>query len=310
MADELVQAKLSFTMPIRGTTVSVNAPPLIVKDKVPTIQVLPEQTSVNEGSTAWFTLTSTNIPRDGSVRVGWQYDGTAADVTGGTGEYILTLDSNGNSRMGFDIIADKLTEGTETFRIKWRVFNNNDGYVYGSGVTSDIYINDTSNGTVNYSNLAKRSDDRMYFTVAGNKAARYNDHGEMFWPEENIANQIGNLSPNTVKIGDDTYTMRYFEIWTVKDNDSGNYRTNIDLMLYGPNVSKLATLDKSALTISIGNITAPLYGRYTNSDNKEVSYYSPNTSEVLLTTKSGAFQGVPSNAGMLNLPSSGSFTLT
>ena len=311
MADELVQAKLSFTMPIRGTTVSVNAPPLTVKDKVPTFSLVPASTSVNEGSTFWITLFTSNIPRDGSVKVRWWLDwlnGSGAnDVVGGAGNpYVVYLASDGTHRMGWDIIADNLTEGTESFNVRCQVFRESDNYQYADLSLNGIYVNDTSKNSVNYYNLSNIKDDKsqiLRYSRYDSYPSYHNDDGGTIWVGGNDS-AYGSLDPQSVVLAGNTYTIDYMTIISSLNN-TGEYYSYISLLLKGDNPAQLAKLNKSTVSIVINGMEIPLFC-YMTLQNGDIYKGFSNTDRVAVMDSGGATVPFPSNASWLNIPASGS----
>ena len=92
-------------------------------------------TSVNEGSSAIFTLTTTNVPSGTSIA--YTLSGiNASDVVNGLLAGNVVVGLNGQAIITVPIVADNLTEGPETLTIK------------AGGVSAFAVINDTSISTI------------------------------------------------------------------------------------------------------------------------------------------------------------------
>jgi hypothetical protein len=90
--------------------------------------------SVDEGSTATFTLLATNV--DAGTPVAYTVSGlSSADVLGGALSGSVIVGSNGQATISIPIAEDNLTEGTETLTVT------------AQGKSASVAINDTSTGT-------------------------------------------------------------------------------------------------------------------------------------------------------------------
>jgi len=97
----------------------------------PTYAVSANTSSVNEGSTADFTITTSNVSAGTSIA--YTLSGvTSSDITGGALTGFATVNSVGTATVSVPIAADNLTEGAETLTISLQ------------GKTVSILINDTS----------------------------------------------------------------------------------------------------------------------------------------------------------------------
>ena len=105
---------------------------------VPTYVVSINSPSVNEGSTATFTLTTTNLASGSSVPYTLSGIG-AADVLGSSLSGNAVVNSSGVATISVTLLNDSLTEGAETLTV-----------TAGSATASTV-INDTSKGTPTYS---------------------------------------------------------------------------------------------------------------------------------------------------------------
>ena len=92
-------------------------------------------TSYNEGSTATFTLTTTNVTSGTSVP--YTLSGiSAADISGGLLSGSVTVNSSGVATISVEIVADSLTEGAETLTVT------------AQSKTASVTINDTSTSSI------------------------------------------------------------------------------------------------------------------------------------------------------------------
>jgi hypothetical protein len=104
---------------------------LIAPTVSPTYRLISNQNSINEGLTATFTLTTTNLTSGTSVP--YTLTGvTAADVSGGVLSGNAVVNSSGVATISVALLNDSATEGAETLTIT------------AGGVTASTVINDTS----------------------------------------------------------------------------------------------------------------------------------------------------------------------
>jgi hypothetical protein len=105
---------------------------------IPTYSLGASSSSVNEGSTATFTLTTTNLTSGTSVP--YTLSGiSAADVSGGSLNGNAVVNSSGVATISVTLLNDLLTEGAETLTVT------------AGGSTASTVVNDTSKGTATYS---------------------------------------------------------------------------------------------------------------------------------------------------------------
>ena len=106
----------------------------------PTYAVSPNVSSVNEGSSVTWNITTTNVPN--STTLYWTNNGTtgAADFTGGVNSGSFTITNNVGS-FSLTLVNDVTTEGSETIIIQIRT-----GSISGPVVAtaSTVTVNDTS----------------------------------------------------------------------------------------------------------------------------------------------------------------------
>ncbi len=89
--------------------------------------------SVDEGSTVYFTLQATNVPA--GTQYAYSLTGVAAaDVIGGSLSGVVTIDATGKAIVSVNLIEDHLTEGAETLTL------------HVAGQSHSVTINDTSLG--------------------------------------------------------------------------------------------------------------------------------------------------------------------
>jgi hypothetical protein len=128
----------STSGPVVATSQSIN-----VIDVVPTYSAVPSTTSVNEGSTVTFTVTTIGVPN--STVLYWTIlpiGGvlSASDFTDAATSGSFTINNNTGS-IARTLAGDRSTEGLESFQIQIRRSSTSGTVV----ATSDtVYINDTS----------------------------------------------------------------------------------------------------------------------------------------------------------------------
>ena len=130
--DSLVEGPETLTVTAGGATASI-----LVNDKTPSYVLKAGGTSVNEGSTATFTLTTTNVASGTSVP--YTISGiSAADVFGGVLSGYAVVNSSGTAIISLALLNDLLTEGPETLTVT------------ASGATASTVVNDTSTSALTY----------------------------------------------------------------------------------------------------------------------------------------------------------------
>ena len=108
--------------------------------------------SVNEGSTANFTLTTTNISPN--YPVPFTLSGiSAADVSGGSLSGNAVVNSSGVATISVTLLNDNITEGSETLTVT------------AGGASASTVVNDTSIAAATYSILAEGSSGSSYYKV-------------------------------------------------------------------------------------------------------------------------------------------------
>jgi len=97
-----------------------------------TYSLVANQSNVNEGSTATFTLTTTNVASGTSIAYTLTGNISAADISSGSLSGNAIVNANGVTTISIPIAADKQTEGPETLNLNIQ------------GRTASVTINDTS----------------------------------------------------------------------------------------------------------------------------------------------------------------------
>ena len=125
-----------FTVDKPSTPNSAASASLIVNDTsnaevVPSYSLAAASSSVNEGSTATFTLATTNVASGTSVP--YTLSGiSAGDVSGGSLSGNAVVNSSGVATISVTLLNDSLTEGSETLTVT------------AGGATASTVVNDTS----------------------------------------------------------------------------------------------------------------------------------------------------------------------
>jgi len=108
---------------LNGQTAFSNADAFVAKyattaaeTSPPSYSVSANQSSINEGSTASFTVTTTNVAS--GTALAYTLSGvSASDITGGSLSGTTTVGSNGQATISVPIAADQTTEGNETLTV-------------------------------------------------------------------------------------------------------------------------------------------------------------------------------------------------
>jgi autotransporter-associated beta strand protein len=131
-ADQFTEGNETLTVTAKGQTVST----VIVdtsKTPVPTYSLQANADSVEEGQTASFTLTTTNVASGTKVPYSLTGTGiTTADVLGGALSGTATVGANGTATISVGLLADRKTEGNETLTIS------------SQGSSASVTVKDTS----------------------------------------------------------------------------------------------------------------------------------------------------------------------
>ena len=130
VADSSTEGSETLTVTAQGASASTTINDTSTTP-VPTYNVSASSASVDEGATATFTLSTTNVAA-GTV-IAYAISGvSSADVTGGALAGTVTVGTNGQATISIPIAADNLTEGTETLTVT------------AQGKSASVTINDTS----------------------------------------------------------------------------------------------------------------------------------------------------------------------
>lgn len=132
-ADQLTEGSETLTLVIAGATASV-----VINDtskSVPTYALTTSNSEVSEGSTAIFTLTTTNVAA--GTYIPYVISGVSnEDISGGLLSGNALVNTSGLALISIGIAADQLTEGSETLTLS------------AGGTSASIVINDTSKANV------------------------------------------------------------------------------------------------------------------------------------------------------------------
>ena len=130
--DEVTGDEVAATLANTETTLSVNGVPAMDQGTIdPTYTLAADATAADEGTTATFTLTTTDVAK--GTEVAYALSGVkAADVEGGLLDGTATVDANGSATISIALTADDLTEGSEILTVT------------AEGVSASTTINDTS----------------------------------------------------------------------------------------------------------------------------------------------------------------------
>ena len=133
-ADNLTEGSETLTISLQSKTASILINDTSKAAAVPTYDLVALSSSVNEGSVASFSLTSTGVSPGTSIA--YTISGVSStDVTGGLSG-TATVDINGLATISVPIAADFLTEGTETLTVTTQ------------GKSTSVLVNDTSKTTL------------------------------------------------------------------------------------------------------------------------------------------------------------------
>jgi len=139
-ADNLTEGTETLTVTAQGKSSSVTINDISKTPATPTYAISTTSTTVNEGSSATFTLSITNVlltlQMAAGTAVAYTISGvTPADIVGGVVSGTVTVGTNGQATISIPIAADNLTEGTETLTVT------------SQGKSASVTINDTSTST-------------------------------------------------------------------------------------------------------------------------------------------------------------------
>lgn len=143
-ADQTTEGNQTMTFTVDGTGYSTTC---VINDtsKTPSYTFTSSSSSVNEGSSVTWTLTSTNHPGGivSFTRSGATSDGTWSISSGSvSGGYFTVPEGNSTRTLTFSATADNTTEGSETVTVACK------------GYTRAVTINDTSTGSASVISVA------------------------------------------------------------------------------------------------------------------------------------------------------------
>jgi len=231
-----------------------------------TYSITPNVTSINEGQSVTFTVTTTNVP-NGTVLY-WTLNNVAGvDFTPSQNQGTITIGS-GNT-FTLTTFADQLTEGNEAFTISLRT----DGYTGTVVATSaQVTIADTSTAGTNWTLRLKNGSDTTITSLNGGTSQIlefiYTDPAVGVAPplptysftssnvNLTIANATGTMSGTLdTEQGSPSYN-KYVDLYkevivTAANISSGNQSVTINA--YSPNGTTL----RNTINITINDISAP-----------------------------------------------------
>jgi hypothetical protein len=160
-ADKTTEGSQTIIFQIRTTSTSgsivATSSTVTVNDtsRTPTYSVSPSTTSVNEGSTVTFNISTTYV--DDGTTLYWSNDGTTNSSDFTNGENNGSFDINGNSgSVTLELSNDATTEGSQTIIFKVR-----------TGSTSGTVVATASTVTVNDTSITPATFTATYLIVAG-----------------------------------------------------------------------------------------------------------------------------------------------
>lgn len=137
LSDNLTEGSETLTATAGGATASTVVNDTSKSTITPTYSVASTNSSFNEGSTATFILTTTNVSAGTSIW--YSFSGiSSADISGGSLSGYATIATNGQATISVLLSNDNLTEGSETLTVTTGATSTT------NGVTASIQINDTS----------------------------------------------------------------------------------------------------------------------------------------------------------------------
>ena len=134
VSDKTTEGSETMTVTVQNASVSTTIQDTSIFE-APTYRLSSNAASVNEGSTATFLLSTTNVP-GGSTLIYTLSGVSGSDIVGGatSGTVVVGTNANGTSTISVPIAADRLTEGAETLSVT----------IQGTSATAAVAINDTS----------------------------------------------------------------------------------------------------------------------------------------------------------------------
>ena len=116
VADSTTEGSETLTVTAQGKSASTTINDTSLAPVVPTYNVSASSATVNEGSTATFTLSTTNVAAGTSIS--YSISGvSASDITGGSLSGSVNVGSNGQATISVPLVTDSTTEGNETLTV-------------------------------------------------------------------------------------------------------------------------------------------------------------------------------------------------
>ena len=220
--DSLTEGSETLTVTSSGSSASIQINDTSKAAAIPSYSLAASTTSVNEGSTATFTLTTTNVVSGTSVP--YTISGiSASDISGFSLSGSTTVASNGQATISVFIVNDILTEGTETLTVT------------AGGASASTQINDTSKpaaptytlrtnwtstteGTPIIATLSTTNvtfGTTLYYQLSGS-GINNTDFGGLPLTGSSVINSLGQttlnipISADTTTEGDETFVIQYF----------------------------------------------------------------------------------------------------
>jgi len=136
------------TNSITGSIVATATSVTVNDTSYPTYSISPSATSVNEGGTVTFTVTTTNVPNNTTLF--WSNEGTTigADFTDGYNANSFII-SSGSGSISRTLANDVLLEGTESIRLQIRT-GSTTGQAVPNGLSANVNVIDTSVAAIPY----------------------------------------------------------------------------------------------------------------------------------------------------------------
>jgi hypothetical protein len=115
-ADQLTENTETLNFTLGGKSASIAIADTSKSPDPPTYAIAANQNSVNEGDTASFTVTTTNVAS--GTTLNYTITGVSAtDITGGALSGTVQIGTDGRAQISLPLSADKTTEGPETLTV-------------------------------------------------------------------------------------------------------------------------------------------------------------------------------------------------
>jgi len=197
---------------------------------LPTYSISPSTTSVNEGSSVTFTVTTTNV--SSGTTLYWTLNtvsGTinSSDFSGGATSGSFTI-TNGSGSVALTLANDVTTEGSESFQLQVRT-NSTSGTIVAT--SSTVTINDTSAPLYSYAVYADLQSGSTTVSAQGS-AGTYGSYNanttSVSWGQS--FDTVGTVTDAIRRTGDDSlriyWQMNPSQAWTVEWYHTGTVDTD------------------------------------------------------------------------------------